>query len=156
VYTVFGVAFLWILPLFHAEPKLGPVYRHITHFIPWEFPLLIVVPSVALDLILQRTDSWRPIVRGPITGIAFLATFIVVQWPFANFLMTPLARNWFFGAEYMDYGTPPRSAYARNVFVTREATATQFWRGMLIAALIACLMMWVGVHVGRRMRMVRR
>ncbi len=156
VYTVFGVAFLWILPLFHAEPKLGPVYRQITHFIPWEFPLLIVVPSVAIDLILQRTDSWRPIVRGPITGIAFLATFIVVQWPFANFLMTPLARNWFFGAEYMDYGTPPRSAYARNVFVTREAIATQFWRGMLIAALMACLMMWVGVHVGRRMRKVRR
>ena len=154
VYTVFGVAFLWILPLFHAEPKLGPVYRQITHFIPWEFPLLIVVPSVAIDLILQRTDSWRPIVRGPITGIAFLATFIVVQWPFANFLMTPLARNWFFGAEYMDYGTPPRSAYARNVFVTREAIATQFWRGMLIAALMACLMMWVGVHVGRRMRKV--
>jgi len=156
VYTVFGVAFLWILPLFHAEPKLGPVYRQITHFIPWEFPLLIVVPAVAIDLILQRTDSWRPIVRGPITGIAFLATFIVVQWPFANFLMTPLARNWFFGAEYMDYGTPPRSAYARNVFVTREAIATQFWRGMLIAALMACLMMWVGVHVGRRMRKVRR
>ena len=156
LYTAFGVAFLWILPLFHAEPKLGPVYRQITHFIPWEFPLLIVVPSVAIDLILQRTDSWRPIVRGPITGIAFLATFIVVQWPFANFLMTPLARNWFFGAEYMDYGTPPRSAYARNVFVTREAIATQFWRGMLIAALMACLMMWVGVHVGRRMRKVRR
>jgi hypothetical protein len=156
VYTVFGVAFLWILPLFHAEPKLGPVYRQITHFIPWEFPLLIVVPSVAIDLILQRTDSWRPIVRGPITGIAFLATFIVVQWPFANFLMTSLARNWLFGAEYMDYGTPPRSAYARNVFVTREAIATQFWRGMLIAALIACLMMWVGVHVGKRMQKVRR
>ncbi|PYP35457.1 MAG: hypothetical protein DMD48_14265 [Gemmatimonadetes bacterium] len=118
--------------------------------------LLIVVPSLAIDLILQRTDTWRPIVRGPATGLAFLATFIVVQWPFANFLMTPLARNWFFGTEYMDYGTPPRSAYARNVFVTREATATEFWRGMLIAALIACLMMWVGVHVGRRMRKVRR
>jgi len=156
VYTVFGVGFLWILPLFHAEPKLGPVYRQITHFIPWEFPLLIVVPSLAIDLILQRTDTWRPIVRGPATGLAFLATFIVVQWPFANFLMTPLARNWFFGTEYMDYGTPPRSAYARNVFVTREATATEFWRGMLIAALVACLMTWVGVHVGRRMRMVRR
>jgi hypothetical protein len=156
VYMVFGVAFLWILPLFPAEPKLGPVYRQITHFIPWEFPLLIVVPSLAIDLILQRTDTWRPILRGPLTGLVFLATFIVVQWPFANFLMTPLARNWFFGTEYMDYGTPPRSVYARNVFGTREATATQFWRGMLIATLVTCLMMWVGVHVGKRMQKVRR
>ena len=27
VYTAFALAFLWILPLFPAEPKLGPVYR---------------------------------------------------------------------------------------------------------------------------------
>ena len=57
VYTAFGVAFLWILPLFPAEPKLGPVYRQITHFIPWEFPLLLIVPAFAMDLIFQRTDG---------------------------------------------------------------------------------------------------
>ena len=45
VYTAFGLAFLWILPLFPAEPKLGPVYRQVTHFIPWEFPLLLIVPA---------------------------------------------------------------------------------------------------------------
>jgi hypothetical protein len=63
VYTMFGIAFLWILPLFPAEPKLGPVYRQITHFIPWEFPLLIMVPAFVMDLIFQRTTAWRPIVR---------------------------------------------------------------------------------------------
>ncbi len=40
---------------FPAEPKLGPVYRQVTHFIPWEFPLLLIVPAFAIDLILQRT-----------------------------------------------------------------------------------------------------
>ena len=30
---------LWLFPLFSAEPKLGPVYQPITHFVPLEFPL---------------------------------------------------------------------------------------------------------------------
>jgi hypothetical protein len=71
-------------------------------------------------------------------------------------LMTPIARNWLFGAGYMDFSTPPRSAYARFVFFAREATASQFWRGMLIAALISCAMTWLGVYLGRRMQKVRR
>jgi len=156
VYTAFGVAFLWILPLFPAEPKLGPVYQPVTHMIPWEFPLLVIVPAVALDLILQRSTSWRPIVTGLVTGFVFLTTFIVVQWPFANFLMTPSARNRIFGTAYMDFSTPPQSLYARNLFIPAEATAAQFWRGMLLAAVLFCLMTWIGLHAGRAMRTVRR
>ena len=57
VYTAFGLAFLWILPLVPAEPKLGPVYRQVTHLIPWEFPLLILIPALAIDLILQRSSA---------------------------------------------------------------------------------------------------
>ena len=105
VYTAFGVGFLWILPLFAAEPKLGPVYHQVTHFIPWEFPLLLIVPALIVDLILQRTDGWRPILRALVTGAAFLAMFVVVQWPFADFLMTPWARNWFFASHRMQYNT---------------------------------------------------
>jgi hypothetical protein len=156
VYTAFGLAFLWILPLMPAEPKLGPVYRQVTHFIPWEFPLLVIVPAAVVDLILQKTNLWRPAVRGLATGVAFLGTLIAVQWPFAAFLMTPLARNRFFGAHYFDFSTPARSSYARFVFFPREATAAQFWRGMLIAGVISCVMAWVGLHVGRSMQRVRR
>ena len=29
-------------------------------------------------------------------GVVFVAAFVAVQWPFADFLMTPWARNWFF------------------------------------------------------------
>ncbi len=156
VYTLFGVAFLWILPLFSAEPKLGPVYREVTHFIPWEFPLLLLVPCVVADLILQRTEEWRPLVRGMMTGAIFLVSFIAVQWPFARFLMTRYARNWFFGAAYMDFSTPPRSAYASNVFFYRDATAAQFGRGLIVAALICCVTSWIGIRAGRAMQKVRR
>src|SRR5712692_7090627 len=76
VYTAFGLAFLWILPLMPAEPKLGPVFRPVTHFIPWEFPLLLIIPAAFVDLILQRTNGWRPVVRALATGAAFLATLV--------------------------------------------------------------------------------
>src|SRR4030095_1323884 len=108
VYTLFALAFLWIMPLFPAEPKLGPVYQQVTHFIPWEFPLLIIVPAFVTDLILQRTTAWRPLLRAVAIGTAFLAVFIAVQWPFANFMMTPAARNWIFGSGYLDFLTPDR------------------------------------------------
>jgi hypothetical protein len=155
VYSAFGLAFLWILPLFPAEPKLGPVYRQVTHFIPWEFPLLIVVPAFAVDLVLQRTVNWRPLLRAPAAGLAFLTVFAAVQWPFADFLMTPAARNWFFGTEYMDFGTPERSLYGSFVFPPPEAPA-QFWRGMLIAVLASSMMAWFGIHAGRAMQKIRR
>ena len=155
VYTAFGVAFLWIFPLFSAEPKLGPVYRQITHFIPWEFPLLLIVPACVMDLIFQRTAAWRPLARALAAGAAFLGMFAAVQWPFANFLMSPIARNWVFGTEYMDYGTPAGSLYARFVFPPAEASA-QFWRGMLIATVLSCLMVWLGIHAGRAMQRIRR
>ena len=127
-----------------------------THFIPWEFPLLVIVPAFVTDLILQRTGGWRPLVRAVAAGLAFFGVFIAVQWPFANFLQTPRARNWFFGAGYLDFSTPARSPLARYVFFYREANAAQFWRGMLIAAFTSCLMMWMGMHAGRAMRKVRR
>ena len=123
VYTAFGLAFLWILPLVPAEPKLGPVYQQVTHMIPWEFPLLVVVPALAIDLILRRSSAWRPIVGGLVTGLVFLIAFIAVQWPFASFLMTPLARNRFFGTQYMDFGTPAQSLYARTLFYANEVAA---------------------------------
>ena len=156
VYSAFALGFLWLLPLFPAEPKLGPVIRPVTHFIPWEFPLLVIVPAFVVDLILQRTAELRPLVRGLIAGCAFIGTLIAVQWPFANFLMTPLARKWVFGAHYFDFRTSPRSAYARFVFFDREATSAQFWRSMIIAWAVSCFMAWIGVHAGRAMRKVRR
>jgi hypothetical protein len=155
VYTVAGLLFLWILPLFPAEPKLGPVLHPVTHFIPWEFPLLLMIPAAIADLILQRTMHLRPLLQAPIIGAVFLATFLAVQWPFANFLMSPAARNWFFGTAYMDYGTPPTSLYARYLFIP-PAPRAQFWTGMLIALAVSCATTYIGLHAGRAMLRVRR
>jgi hypothetical protein len=155
VYTAFGVAFLWIFPLFSAEPRLGPVYNPVTHFIPWEFPLLLLVPALVTDAILQRTVAWRPLRRGPAVGVAFFAAFFTSQWLFADFLMSPLTRNWVFGTMYQDFSTPPTSLYARYLFVPAEP-GWQFWRTLTLALMTTCVMTYVGVHVGRALLRVRR
>src|SRR5262249_39448405 len=42
-YTAFMVVMLWVFALVPAEPKLGPVYQPITHYIPLQFPVLVIV-----------------------------------------------------------------------------------------------------------------
>jgi hypothetical protein len=155
VYTMFELALLWTLPLVPAEPKLGPVFRQVTHLIPWEFPLLIIVPAAAVDVVLDRTRTWWPLLRGAAAGAAFLAVFLLVQWPFADFLMTPAARNWFFGTGYFDYGTRPTSSYAQFRYYGIEP-GIRFWRLMAIALATVTVTMWVGVRAGLAMRRVRR
>ena len=74
-----------------------------------------------------------------------------MQWPFATFLQSPLARNWFFGATDLDFSTPAEfAAGAATCSSTGKTTAGQFWRGLLIAALMSCAMTWMGLHAGAR------
>src|SRR5205823_4381440 len=87
VYTVFVLLMSWILPLFPAEPKLGPVLHQLHQFTPPEFPLLLIVPALVLDLMWQRTARWGLWKQAAISGFVFLAVFAAVQWPFASFLM---------------------------------------------------------------------
>src|SRR4029077_17214064 len=62
VYTVYAMVMLWIFPLFPATPKLGPVYQRITHMVPMEFPLLVIVRALLLDLLEPRLATWK---KGP-------------------------------------------------------------------------------------------
>jgi len=101
---------LIVLPLFPARPLLGPIFVQLERFVPPDFPLLLVVPALAIDVVLRR---WKPaggarewLLAGAI-GVTFFATFFAVQWPFADFLVTPWARNWFFGTTHMAFNIPP-------------------------------------------------
>ena len=59
LYMLFLIGLILLLPLFPAEPKLGPVYQAVHQFIPPKFPLLLIVPAFALDLLLQKTEAWK-------------------------------------------------------------------------------------------------
>jgi hypothetical protein len=154
-YTFVIIGFILLLPLFHAEPKLGPVYQHVTAFIPPEFPILLIVPALLLDLFWQRTQTWNRWVVAGLSGLIFVSVLLAVEWPFADFLMSPASRNRFFGTMYMWYGLPPTSFSARYLFFIRE-TAAQFWQGIALAVVVAGCAIRFGLGRGEWMRRLQR
>ena len=105
VYTVFVIAEILILPLFPAQPKLGPVFNPVTHLVPAKFPILIVVPALALDLLWQRVKNWKPWQIALVSGVLFIAVLTAVEWPFAKFLLSDASKNRFFGTIYFHYNS---------------------------------------------------
>jgi hypothetical protein len=110
IYTAVLLIMVWLLPQFPGQPLLGPIYVQVDRFMPPPFPLLLVVPAVAIDLLMR----WRRSGRGHdwllagVIAVVFLLTFIAVQWPFANFLVSEWARNDFVGSHRMDYNVLPQ------------------------------------------------
>lgn len=155
VYTAFVFLIGRILPLFPAEPKLGPVYHKVTQFTPPEFPLLIIVPAIALDLVWARGKTWGLLKQAVVSGAVFLLVYAAVQWPFADFLASPAARNWLFGAKYFGFQVPDRSLMARYGFVATEHGAA-FWKESGFALLAAVCTCWLGLGWGNWMRRIRR
>jgi hypothetical protein len=156
IYTATHLAFTWILPLFPAEPKLGPVYQKITHLIPPDFPMLLIVSAIAFDLVRRRIGGWNRWAQAGVLGVTFLASFIAVQWPFADFLMSPASRNWIFATGDIPYFVGPRSPWMRNVFIQTEPTAAAFWTRMGVAVVTAAAMTAIGMRWGEWMRQIRR
>ena len=103
IYSAVTMIMLIVLPLFAAQPLLGPIYVPVDRFVPPDFPLLLVVPAACVDLLMQRlgrAHDWR--LAAAIAAV-FVLAFAAVQWPFADFLMSPWARNWFFASHRMQY-----------------------------------------------------
>jgi len=156
IYTLFLMGCVWILPLFPAAPKLGPVYQHVTHFIPPEFPLLLIVPALGLDWLWARTPNWKPWLQAAVSGAVFLALLVAVQWPFASFLMSPGSRNWVFGTTYFDYNLHPNDYYVRYIFYWVDKTVARFWAEMAVALGAAIVTTRLGISWGEWMRRILR
>jgi hypothetical protein len=156
LYTALHLTFTWLLPLAPAEPKLGPIYQRVTHLVPPDFPLLLIVPALAIDLLRPRLRGWNPWGQSLALGTVFNLAFISVQWPFASFLMSPAARNWIFATENYPYFVPSTSPWVRNMFVPTEQSPTEFWVRMALALASAAVMARVGLAWGEWMRRLRR
>jgi hypothetical protein len=156
VYTGLWLALVWIMPLFPAQPKLGPVRQPVTHMVPLQFPLLLVAPALAVDWLLHRWKGRHGWTLALALGTAFLAALLAVQWPFANFLQSPYARNWVFATHEFPYFIPSSSASVRHVFYAWDKGAAAFGRGLLLAGVIATLSARLGLAWGGWMSRVRR
>ncbi len=62
VYMAVVAVMAWVLPLFPGQPRLGPIYNPVTHFVSLPFPLLLVAPAFGIDLIrgwIGHGRGWR-------------------------------------------------------------------------------------------------
>jgi hypothetical protein len=155
VYMIFAIAEILIFPLFPAQPKLGPVFNPVTHLVPAKFPILIFVPALALDLLWQKTKEWKPWKVALVSGFLFIAVLTIVEWPFANFLLSKASENRFFGTIYFDYNSRPNGYDRLRLFFQPDHSFTLYW-GLLRAAIYASISTWIGLSFGRWMRSVQR
>jgi hypothetical protein len=156
IYTGLWLAGNWIFPLFPAQARLGPVFTPITHMVPLGFPVLVLPGAIVLDLVLDHfsghSDTWNAVVGG--TG--FLAVSLAVNRPFAYFMMSPYARNWFFAMNEFGYDMPPSQYHLAWTLRAYEKTHAEFWTGILIALVATMLSTRIGMLWGGWMRRVRR
>jgi hypothetical protein len=155
-YTILWAAAVWIFPLFPAEAKLGPVFTTETHMLPLNFPVLLLAPAMVVDIVLNYLVERPKWLQAFLAGISFLVALLVVQWPFAYFLVSPLARNRIFGMHYFPYMMRPSEYHLAWEFVVYEKTQIAFWTGIGIACIASILSARLGLAWGDWMRRVRR
>jgi hypothetical protein len=155
-YTTVLLALVWILPLFPAEPRLAPIRNDLSQMMPAQFPLLLLVPAVALDLVLRRWGA-RP--KGwalaAVMGAVFLAVFAAVQWPFADLLNQAASRETILNQHLWPYMMGPTSYYARGEYVD-PASGLALAKGLALALGLAILSTRAGLAWGSFMAGVKR
>ncbi len=150
-YTVIVAGSNWILQLFPAEPRLGPILTHTTHFQPGYFPLLVVIPAIALDWIGQRSrgSEW---ITALWMSVAFVGLLLVIQYPFGGFLDASRqgSRNWFFGGNTWYFARPLPMPRGVIIFCSGDyIPMTVLLRGLLLAVVLGILCARIGLRWGK-------
>ena len=170
IYMGLMMGLVWVLPFFPAQPKLAPIYNPVDHMVPPPFPMLMVVPALAIDLLMRvigkaeialveaagisksdRRRWWkrgwaRDWLRAIAVGTTFLILALAVQWFFAKFLLSPAADNWFFvGNRYWAYFTQP-GEWRRQFFDldTDPLTIGSLVWAVVVAVVSARFGLWCG------------
>ena len=146
----------WVLQLFAAEPKLGPILTHLTRFQPGPFPLLIIVPALVMDLVLHQPTSgeWR---KALLLSVVFVALLLAVQYPFSGFLLeSPGARNWFFGSDSWYFGNSPDWPYRHKFYPGQVTPLPGMIGGLLIAVGAGVLCARISLRWGNWLQSIQR
>jgi hypothetical protein len=151
-FMAIGAAMSWILPLFPAQPLLGPIMNPVDRMVPPPFPMLLVVPALAVDVLMRRVkgrDWWLSL----LLGAAFCWIFFVVQFAFSEFMLSPHARNWFFAADRWSYDE--RLGPWQQEFWAQGRDPVTL-RALGVATLLGIVSTRVGLFWGNWMRRVVR
>ncbi|HET9276371.1 MAG TPA: hypothetical protein VFN96_09900 [Gemmatimonadales bacterium] len=162
VFMLSSLVLSWVIQFVPATPKLAPIQNPITHLVPAPFPVLLIVPAVAFDLLYRRwgeRGDWRLSLG---LGIAFVATFLAASRPMSAFLLSPLARNPVFLADQWDYTVrlgPWRYQFWDALGGNRVSPlpgASPIGTAILFAVVLAAASSRLGLAWGKWMREVRR
>jgi hypothetical protein len=160
IYSAITLVMMWILQLFPATPKLAPIYNPVTHMVPPAFPLLIVIPAVALDVLMRRfgrSNDWK---LAAAIGATWVLVMLAVHWFWADFLLSPPARNFFFSADHWSYGD--RLGDWRYQFWTLDRDARGWFspwllaKGIAIAIAVSMVASRISLALGNGMARVKR
>ena len=160
VYMIFVCLMAWILPLFPAQPKLAPIFNPVTHMVAPPFPLLLIFPALAVDLILRKAGDvtgWKLLPLALVIGVAFVTILICVQWFFSDFIVrSTYAQNWFFVADRVwDYGADLGS-WTREFWSQRPNNNLFTFHALKWCMIWAAGTSWLGLLLGGWMRKVQR
>jgi hypothetical protein len=149
------LSMMWIVQLFPATPKLGPIYQNITHFVGMAWPVWIVIPATGIDYVRHRLGDRLPaIVEAVILGALFVVLFAAVQWPWSSFMVeSQLARNAFFNADNWVYWATPGYVDRAHHFPPSQG---HFASAAIVTLLIASISSLLGLGWGRWMSRVQR
>src|SRR5262249_40022083 len=133
-------------------------YNPVNHMVPPPFPLLLIVPALAIDLNMRwlgmRRGFWRDTGLSLLLGAIFFLLMLAVQWPSSQFLLSPAARNAFFAGNAM-WG------YSDHL----GKWCTEFWdkewdvftvKAVVMAILFACVQSRIALWIGNWFANVKR
>jgi len=154
-YMAIELAMIWILPRFAATPKLGPVLNPVGHMVPSYFPHLLIVPALGIDWVVQTgvLRGWKNWLVVPLCAGIFAGLFMMTQWTFSGFLLSPAAHNAIFvGGQNAPYYAMHREA--RDIFWEPQSLLALHSLAKVFSASLASVI--IGWSVGSWMRKVRR
>jgi len=152
IYMGIVLLMMWILQLFPAIPKLAPIYNPVTHMVAPPFPLLLVVPAIALDVIMRTVrGDWS---RAVLIGVSFVVLMLATHWWWGEFLLSPAARNALFAGDQWDYNIRPGPW--QHQFWNLAPSGSAFALGLMMAIVTAIATARIGLWIGSGMARVQR
>jgi hypothetical protein len=160
IYMLITMVAVWILQLVPATPMLAPIYNPVTTMRPPPFPLLLVVPAIVIDLLMSRAGRLNDWALSIVLGASFVAAMLMAHWYWAEFMLSPAARNFFFGVDQWDYSSrlgPWRYQYWNlDTDGSGRWDPAAFFRGIAIAMGLAILSARLGLGWGKGMSRIQR
>ena len=167
VYSILMILMSWVLALVPATPMLAPIYNPVTHLTPPGFPILVIVPAILIDWLVERGRGRSDWLLAPAIGFGFVALLFLVQWPFASFLLTLDQPNYFFAFGYWGYSDQlgpwtktffdvPGYQWVRGQGWVGSLDIVALGRGLVVAGVLASVASRLGLWWGGWMTRVRR